>query len=140
MTLSRCLCLLVSLVTLFHHSTAPGEDNGEDSSGTGWKDVNVLTDEWKGIKAFLGMDLCAGNQLVCKNNFTGFVGRATNVTQAAWYGLIGVCETDKNLKKAVVCWVRHKPKLNNQAQDTLVEAQFWSDHPGMSHCRYARPH
>ncbi|KAL1459055.1 hypothetical protein WDU94_011065 [Cyamophila willieti] len=135
----RQIIQLHVLLTLIHCITAAGEDNAEDSSGTPWKDVDVKGNAWKGISAFLGKNLCDTDVGMCKSNFSGFVANHHNVPGFQRPHVIAVCETDKNLKKAVVCWVRYKPTNNNGADETTLEVQFWSDNPQVSHCRYAEP-
>ncbi|KAL1459054.1 hypothetical protein WDU94_011064 [Cyamophila willieti] len=114
-----------------------GRDDGENSGGTHWLDVDVKADAWKGISVFLGRDLCEGEGAVCADNFTDFLIKYHNVQRVQQNRIAGVCETDKNLRKAVVCWVRYKP-IGNDAR-TKLEVQFWSDNPQTSHCRYAYP-
>uniref|UniRef100_A0A8D8LD48 Uncharacterized protein n=1 Tax=Cacopsylla melanoneura TaxID=428564 RepID=A0A8D8LD48_9HEMI len=127
------------LCMLFNFITAPPADDGANSDGTNWTEVNVMNDEWKGIKTFLGHDLCKGDMEEC-SKFMAFVGKPNNIyniPQQEKLGLLSRCETDKNLRKAVVCWVRLKLQEMHGDYRTKFEMQFWSDNAQVSHCRYA---
>uniref|UniRef100_A0A8D9FG06 Uncharacterized protein n=1 Tax=Cacopsylla melanoneura TaxID=428564 RepID=A0A8D9FG06_9HEMI len=127
------------LCMLFNFITAPPTDNGANSDGTEWIEVNVTNDAWKGIKTFLGQDLCKGDMEEC-SKFMAFVGKPNNIyniPQQEKLGFLSRCETDKNLRKAVVCWVRLKLQEMHGDYRTKFEMQFWSDNAQVSHCRYA---
>ncbi|KAL1453790.1 hypothetical protein WDU94_010103 [Cyamophila willieti] len=124
-------CFTVYMIQLFHFSYG-----GEDSTGTKWINLDVPGDEWKGIKNFTGKNLCAGDQSLCKVNFSALVSNFMKI-KADFYAN---CETDANLRQAVVCWLRHKPYNNHEmARKTIFECQFWSDNPTTSHARHAYP-
>ncbi|KAL1459051.1 hypothetical protein WDU94_011063 [Cyamophila willieti] len=139
---------LLTLISAIHGTPSNGKDNGENSKYVRWNDVNVSNNEWDGIQAFLGKNLCEGDMAMCTKNFTEFCGKQGSrwftdynyvISHYGTKGLIGVCETDKQLMKAIVCWVRYKPKFDGQGGYTLFEMQFWSDNNFTSHCRYATP-
>uniref|UniRef100_A0A8D8QSP2 Secreted protein n=1 Tax=Cacopsylla melanoneura TaxID=428564 RepID=A0A8D8QSP2_9HEMI len=130
-------CLMVLLGHQFHTAIT----KMQNSEKTNWTDVDVtgVKDNgwWKDITQWLGRELCKNktpeNPYTCED-FSQFAAPIANATI-----LRASCEGDAALRGAVVCWLRHKDHLETYKKRTKFEVQFWTDHPNMSHCRFATP-
>uniref|UniRef100_A0A8D9BDB8 Secreted protein n=1 Tax=Cacopsylla melanoneura TaxID=428564 RepID=A0A8D9BDB8_9HEMI len=140
---SKNIIQLYLLLTLIHNITAAIE----------WTSIDVAANQFDGIKAYLGKDLCAGDKKMCTENFTNYVktegpGRMP-IPEIKDPSIGGSCETDKDVNNTV-CWVRIKknPGVFNSGHlevfgthRTKFEIQFWLDKnkKNETNCRYAKP-
>uniref|UniRef100_A0A8D8T2N8 Uncharacterized protein n=1 Tax=Cacopsylla melanoneura TaxID=428564 RepID=A0A8D8T2N8_9HEMI len=133
-------CLLVLLCQLFQLGLAM-----EDSKNVHWYEMDMTgvkdNGKWKNITQWMGRQLCVGgrtkeNPYTCED-FMKFALPLVKDAKALRYD----CQCDKALNGALVCWLRQK----SFSEQTIVtkrtdfEVQFWTDHPNMSHCRFATP-
>uniref|UniRef100_A0A8D8YPK8 Secreted protein n=1 Tax=Cacopsylla melanoneura TaxID=428564 RepID=A0A8D8YPK8_9HEMI len=137
---SKNIIQLYLLLTLIHNITAAIE----------WTSIDVAANQFDGIKAYLGKDLCAGDKKMCTENFTNYVktegpGRMPIPYEIRDPSIGGSCETDKDVNN-IVCWVRIKQENDKffgyfKTLHTKFEIQFWLDKnkKNETNCRYAKP-
>uniref|UniRef100_A0A8D9F3X7 Uncharacterized protein n=2 Tax=Cacopsylla melanoneura TaxID=428564 RepID=A0A8D9F3X7_9HEMI len=139
--------LLVNLIIPRNTNNGSNLDPGrkEDSSHVIWTDVDFAAESWRGLKAFIGKDLCLGTQEQCFE-FKRFIEAQNNwfVNDSTYYknnptrsnpSVRTSCDQDTALGGKTVCWVRDKTTGR-----TTYEIQFWTEvNPPLSKCRFATP-